>query len=205
MFTRIIGATLEESYLIDGRRPYVSDFPSCDIIADMGGGVGANACVTNNVYLNAAADRAYFSASLWKAGKAPVVVPSGRGLVDADRVFLLDLGVPDSVIKVENKARNTEENAKFIAKMLAEDFSADGKGRRKRVLLVTSAWHMKRTMLMFQKYAPDIDVIPAACDFECVPSGDFHWKELLPNAEVFGRNSVYFHEWLGYWGYKLFR
>lgn len=70
---------------------------------------------------------------------------------------------------------------------------------------MTSAWHMKRALLMFRKYAPDVEVIPAPCDFECVPSGAFNWVELIPNAEVFGRSSVYFHEWLGYWGYKLFR
>ena len=201
MFTRIIGVTLERDFLVGDRWPDVSNFPVCDVIADMGGGIGASTNISSNAYLNSSADRAYFSALLWKAGKAPIVMPSGIGLVNADCKFLLDLGVPDSAIIVENKARNTEENAKLVGALVAERIQ----GRRPKVLVVTSAWHMKRTMLMFEKYAPHIDVIPASCDFECAPTGPFKWGELVPSAEMIGRNSVYFHEWLGYWGYKLLR
>ena len=201
LFSRIVGGLLEAEYIVDGRCPAVSNFPSCDVIADMGGGIGVDTNRSEHIYLNSSADRAYFSALLWKAGKAPIVMPSGTGLVNADRKFLLDLGVPDSAIIVENEARNTEENAKLVGKLIAERIQ----GRKPKALVVTSAWHMKRTLLMFGKYAPDVEVIPAPCDFECAPSGAFNWAELIPNAEVFGRNSVYFHEWIGYWGYKMFR
>lgn len=204
-FTRVVGATLEKPYLVNGRCPSARDFPVCDAIADMGGGVGADTNHSDHIYFNSSADRAYFSALLWKAGKAPVVMPSGRGLNLADRMLLLDLGVPDSAILVENEARNTEENARFVNEAFVHVDSLAQNSHRPRVLLVTSAWHMKRTLLMFEKFAPDLDVLPAACDFECVPCGPFRWYELLPNAEAFGRNAVYFHEWLGYWGYKLFR
>ena len=201
LFSRIIGGTLEKEYLGNGKWPGVADFPVCDVIADMGGGVGANSDQSKHVYLNSSADRAYFSALLWKAGKAPIVMPSGIGLTDADRVLLMDLGVPDSAIVVENQARNTEENAKLVGALVAERIP----GCRPKVLVVTSAWHMKRTMLMFEKYASHVDAIPAPCDFECAPSGTLKLGEFIPSAEIFGRNSVYFHEWLGYWGYKLFR
>lgn len=222
MFTRIIGATLERDFLAGDRWPDVSNFPVCDVIADMGGGIGASTNVSPNAYLNSSADRAYFSSLLWKAGKAPIIMPSGKGLIDSDRRFLLDLGVPETAIVVENRARNTEENAKFVGELVVEEV-----GRRKwevgswkesvkrdnleeeewkpKVLVVTSAWHMKRTLLMFEKYAPQVEVIPAACDFECVPTGNLQLTELLPNAEVFGRNAVYFHEWIGIFWYRIFR
>lgn len=198
--TRIIGVPLEEDYLVGESYPQVAAFPVCDAIVDMGGGVGGNTNRYNHALLNSSADRAYFSALLWKAGKAPIIIPSGKGLDQADPLFLLDLGVPDSAIVVENEAMNTEQNAKFVQRMLKDRF-----GQRSQVLLVTSAWHMKRTVLMFEKYAPELDVIPAACDFECVPNGAFSLMELVPNPETFARNSVYFHEWLGYWWYKYFR
>ena len=201
IFTRIVGGSLEEAFLVDGKWPGVESFPACDAIADMGGGVGVVTNLSVHPYLNSSADRAYFSALLWKAGKASVVVPSGRGLVDSDRKFLMDLGVPDSAIIVDNDARNTEENAQFVDRLM-QGCMPD---RKARVLVVTSAWHMKRTLLMFEKYAPHIEAIPAACDFECTPVETFRWAELLPNAEIFGRNSVYLHEWLGILWYKFFR
>ena len=224
MFTRIIGATLERDFLVEDRWPDVSNFPVCDVIADMGGGIGASTNISSNAYLNSSADRAYFSSLLWKAGKAPIIMPSGKGLIYSDRKFLLDLGVPENAIVVENRARNTEENAKFVERMIIEEVgrrkeeggrrkleggsgkeNLEGDGLKPKVLVVTSAWHMKRTLLMFEKYAPQIEVIPAACDFECVPTGNLQLTELLPNAEVFGRNAVYFHEWIGIFWYRIFR
>ena len=217
MFTRIIGATLERDFLVGDRWPDVSNFPVCDVIADMGGGIGASTNISSNAYLNSSADRAYFSSLLWKAGKAPIIMPSGKGLIHSDRKFLLDLGVPENAIVVENRARNTEENAKFVGRMVMEEVGRnkgeggsgkedlEGEGWKPKVLVVTSAWHMKRTLLMFEKYAPQIEVIPAACDFECVPTGNLQLTELLPNAEVFGRNAVYFHEWIGIFWYRIFR
>jgi uncharacterized SAM-binding protein YcdF (DUF218 family) len=224
MFTKSIGATLERDFLVGDRWPDVSNFPVCDVIADMGGGIGASTNVSSNAYLNSSADRAYFSSLLWKAGKAPIIMPSGKGLIHSDRRFLLDLAVPETAIVVENRARNTEENAKFVGELVVEEVgrrkeeggrrkleggsgkeNLEGDGLKPKVLVVTSAWHMKRTLLMFEKYAPQIEVIPAACDFECVPTGNLQLTELLPNAEVFGRNAVYFHEWIGIFWYRIFR
>ena len=222
MFTRSIGATLERDFLVGDRWPDVSNFPVCDVIADMGGGIGASTNVSSNAYLNSSADRAYFSSLLWKAGKAPIIMPSGKGLIYSDRRFLLDLGVPEAAIVVENRARNTEENAKFVGELVLEEVgrrkwevgswkesvrrdSLEGEGWKPKVLVVTSAWHMKRTLLMFEKYAPQVEAIPAACDFECVPTESFRLTDLLPNAEVFGRNAVYFHEWIGIFWYRIFR
>lgn len=211
-FTRIVGLQLEKEYLSGGGYPSIASVPVCDAIADMGGGVGGNTNMFDHAFLNSSADRAYVSAELWKAKKAPIIVPSGTGVANADRVFMLDLGVPEEAIVVENKAMNTEQNAKLVRQILLERTNCTKNAgipravdRPLKVLVVTSAWHMKRTMLMFEKYAPEIDAIPMACDFECAPVQDFSMKELIPNPEVFGRNSVYLHEWIGYWGYRFLR
>lgn len=40
-------------------------------------------------------------------------------MAEADCAFLKDLGVPKEAIVIENEARNTEENAKLIAKAIS--------------------------------------------------------------------------------------
>ena len=210
-WTQVVGYGLERDYLVQGPdgmcMKVVADYPEVDAIVDLGGGCGAKTNLYNGVLLNAAADRAYFSSQLWKGGKASIIIASGSDLELADKLFLRDLGVVEDAIVVENEAKNTEENAKLVAKILRDIVGySDGEDRVKfKVLLVTSAWHMKRSMMMFDKYAPELECIPAACDFECSPSQDFQFGDLLPDTGVFECNCRYFHEWLGIWGYKYFR
>lgn len=198
MATYTIGCPLESDYLVDGRMPTAESYPSADAILDFGGGIGFNTNITSYAELSQSADRAYFSAKLWQAGKAPVIIPSGAGMENGDAKFLLDFGVPRSVLKIENQAVNTEENARRCQELLGEG---------KRVLLVTSAWHMKRSLLMMRKFAPGLKVVPAPCDFEATlaTAEKFDIRWFKPEPSLFDFNSVYFHEWLGYWGYKIFR
>ena len=76
-----------------------------------------------------------------------------------------------------------------------------------RVLLVTSAWHMKRARLMFEKYATEIEVVCAPTDFEntYMAGKTTLFKMLLPDPNVFYLNFTAFHEWVGIAGYKVFR
>ena len=118
--------------------------------------------------------------------------------------LLRDLGVPESAIVVENKARNTEENARFVENILEP---RNTQNTRKRVLLVTSAWHMRRSVLMYRKYAPSLEIIPAAADYEATvnTSHPFCFKDIWPDTNALFANSYIFKEYLGYWGYRLFR
>ena len=210
-WTRVVGQNLECSFLsADGRMKAAADYPVSDAIIDLGGGCGARTNLYDGALLNAAADRAYFSALLWKAGKAPIIIASGSDLELADKVFMRDLGVPEAAIIVENNARNTEENAKFVERTLRDIVGrvehVDRVERTKpRVLLVTSAWHMKRSLMMFAKYAPNVKCIPVACDFECALCPDLQFGDFLPDTGAFECNCRYFHEWLGIWGYTCFR
>ena len=76
-----------------------------------------------------------------------------------------------------------------------------------KVLLVTSAWHMKRARLMFKKYAPEVEVVCAPADFEnsMMAKGVMLPRSLLPDFNAFALNSVALHEWVGIVGYKVFR
>ena len=77
----------------------------------------------------------------------------------------------------------------------------------KKILLVTSAWHMKRARLMFEMYAPSVEVVCAPADFEnsIVAARPFSFSDFLPDPGVFMGNSVALHEWVGIVGYRLFR
>ena len=149
--------------------------------------------------------------------------------------LLQDLGVPTNAVVFVEEPRNTEEEAKGVAgfrfqvsgfrfQVSGVGFQVSGdKGQvvgtgpetcslkpetiRPKVLVVTSAWHMRRTMLMYEKYAPGVEAIPAPCDFENTLGVDkaCGWASLFPAPEMFMWNSIAFHEWLGYWGYKWLR
>lgn len=212
-WTHVVGQNLECGFLdTDGRMASAADYPVCDAIVDLGGGCGAKTNMYDGVLLNAAADRAYFSALLWKAGKAPIIITSGNGLELADKVFMRDLGIPEEAIVVENEAMNTEENAKFVEKLIKNRVGhiervdeKDAEVHKPKVLLVTSAWHMKRSLMMFAKYAPNVECIPAACDFECIAAGTLEFGDFLPDPGAFECNCRYFHECLGIVGYSLLR
>ena len=180
--------------------------PMADAIVDLGGGMGANSNVYPYAEMSAGADRVWHAARLWKAGRASMVIPSGKGCGNADAELLRDLGVPREAIVVEDEARNTEENAKFVQRLLNEQGKVKGEGEgRWRILLVTSVWHMRRSLLMFEKYAPELEVIPAATDYEGRGTQEFGWANLIPSAENFAVNNVVLHELIGYWWYKWFR
>ena len=178
----------------------VEDVPQGDAIVDMGGGIATGIFYPE---LHESADRALHSSRLWKAGKAPMIIPSGKGIENSDVVFLKELGVSGDAIIVENEARNTEENAKFVSKILAERHK--DKSRKCRVLLVTSMWHMRRSMLMFKRYAPELDVVPVSTDGSGIAHRGLMFTDFLPDPGCLLNNSVMWHEAVGYYWYKFFR
>ena len=132
------------------------DMPTADAIVVLGGGMTANKAVYPYADISEAGDRVWHAARLYRAGKAPLVVPTGCNDKDAVVPLLLDLGVPSTALRVEDEARNTEENARFVATMLKDVVP----GRKPRILLVTSAIHMRRALLMYSRYASELDIIP---------------------------------------------
>ena len=174
------------------------DLPTADAIAILGGGVGCNTNEYPYGEMWTSADRVWHGARLYKAGKAPKIFITGGGTTFGTAMLLQDFGVPKEAICNNLTARNTEEEAKFIASTGV-----------KRLLLVTSAWHMRRAKLMFEKYAPGLEVIPAATDYEalvrCGWKSGFNWSDFIPNAEMLFQSSYMLKEIIGYWGYRWLR
>ena len=196
IMTWVVGVPLERDFLVDGRVPTVVTFPEADAIVLLGGSMGIETNLSTYAEMWSGADRVWQAARLYKAGKAPKVIATSGRVVDTTFPLLREFGIPEDAMTRVDDARNTEEEAKSIEKMGI-----------KRILLVTSAWHMKRARLMFEKYAPSVEVVCAPADFEnsIVAARPFSFTDFLPDPGVFMGNSVALHEWVGIVGYKLFR
>ena len=214
--TQWMGAALEAEFLVDGRVPSVESLPEADLIELHGGGMGIDTNVSAYAEMWTSADRVWHAARLWreqvkrrkeKEESADVkILVTSAGTDLSTGPLLEDLGVPKEAIIYDFGPRNTEEEVKAIARMF-ECSECSNAEKTSKVLVVTSAWHMKRTMLMYQKYAPNVEAIPAPCDFENTMAIEKMpgWSRFLPDPAAFMANGVAFHEWLGYFGYKWLR
>lgn len=200
-----IGAGLESRY-----PPLAADspqLPQVDAIVVAGGVFGAG-LAHPHPNLNAAADRYWHAARLFHAGKAPWIIVSGGGRPGSSRpteaasarLFLLDLGVPDGRILLEDQARTTRGNAVRVQAM-AREHGFD------TLLLVTSALHMRRTEASFRGLG--MNIVPAATDFEvstsrwAVAQDGGRWRRWLPSAHALSRNHRAWHEHVGQGYYRL--
>ena len=114
----------------------------------------------DRIYLMQGADRAVHCIRLWKEGKVRHVLISGAefdhlgNLQNPDRhskeLFTL-AGVPDSVIWVEDRSKNTYQNAMFSAEMLKQ------KNFKGKILLVSSATHLRRAEACFRKAGVEVE------------------------------------------------
>ena len=159
----------------------------------------------DRVYLNRGADR--FTNALWlyRAGKVRrIVISGGSGAVLAHgggteaaglRTLLRLSAVPDSVLLVEDRSRNTHENAQFTKQLLAQHPDI------KSLVLVTSAFHERRALGCFRRVGLRPQSFPAdyrSTDRQLTPD---YW--LLPDADALGRWSLLLHELAGYAVYRL--
>ena len=87
---------------------------------------------------------------------------------------------------VEEASRDTRENARLSARLLAE-------ARVTRVLLVTSGEHSRRAVAEFRAAGLDPLSAPTA---PYRPASD-HWSQLLPSARALAASASALHEWLG--------
>jgi len=101
--------------------------------------------------------------------------------------FLIRWGVPARDVIGEDKSRDTFESALEVQKLLKQ------KGY-KRYLLVTSAVHMPRSMLVFAAFAPE--PIPAPGDFS-IGKLELTLLDFFPNERAARQLFVTLHEYAG--------
>ena len=201
--TRFVGAPLEREFLVGGRVPAVESFPKADAIVVLGGSMGSDTNLSGYAEMWTSADRVWQAARLWKAGKAPKIIATGDGARESTLGLLKDFGVDEKCVEFLD-ARNTEEEARVLGEVVFNAEKQRGREAESKILLVTSAWHMKRARLMFEKYAKGVEVVCAPADFEMSMAAKRGWS-VLPDAYSLHLNSLAVHEWVGIVGYGVMR
>jgi uncharacterized SAM-binding protein YcdF (DUF218 family) len=110
--------------------------------------------------------------------------------------YLVATSIPDSNIIIENDSRNTYENAINTKRILD---SLEFKGA---ILLVTSSYHMRRSMAIFQK-AGYKNITPYVTNkITGLRKFEFDYC-FIPNAEALFHLNLVVHEMMGYVIYKI--
>ncbi len=100
----------------------------------------------------------------------------------------VDLGVPEKRIITECKSRNTLESAAAVAKLI----------RGRRIVLVTSAFHMHRAKRMFEKKGFQVTTVPTAYLSEEIPLSAYSF---IPRATHLSVTSTALQEQISRWWY----
>ncbi|MBW4508582.1 MAG: YdcF family protein [Scytonematopsis contorta HA4267-MV1] len=197
--------SLEWQYVTKG------ELPQAEAIVVLGGATKSPLPPRPTVDLSESGDRVIYSAQLYRQNKAPLIILSGgridwRGSGSAEAAdmasILTSIGIPEKALIQEPDSLNTYENAVNVRKIL------ETRGIKK-VLLVTSAMHMPRSLLIFKKQ--QIDAIPAPCDY-LVSEGEIQelsstpkaaLLNLLPNTENLDNFTKALKEYIGTLVYRL--
>ncbi len=159
--------------------------------------------VNDRVHFTRGADRVLHPVQLYKEGYIKkILVTGGSGALmpgelreaeEIKRVLML-AEIPEADIIVEKESRNTYENAQFTAKIINRDF------KEARLLLITSAFHMRRSEACFENAGLDFDIFPAHfLGFTPDPGLNL----IYPDERNMYLWSILFREWLGLVAYKI--
>jgi uncharacterized SAM-binding protein YcdF (DUF218 family) len=179
----------------------------------LGGGLRPALSPRQAVEVAEGGDRLLTGLRLLRRGQAPLLVTSGaRVSFSANdpaqpealsaRALALELGAQPGQILVNPESRTTAEEAAHIGAM----------GRQRgwrRILLVTSGFHMPRSLATFQARS-GLEVIPVSCDFQ-LPARQLAGQgtigslalDLIPDASALALSTMAVKEHLGLAIYRL--
>lgn len=150
-------------------------------------------------YFTGAADRYIQAVKLQMTGKVSHLMITGgedgktkkTDFIEAIWVKsqLHDLKLPDSCLLSEELSRNTFENASFSKPILLKS------GLKPPYVLITSAVHMRRSLLIFKNVG--LDVVPYPCNY-MTGIDRFAFREFVPDADVLAEWNYYIKEMVGY-------
>jgi uncharacterized SAM-binding protein YcdF (DUF218 family) len=183
---------------------YVDDGRPVSGILFLGGAVLAEESIARGqLILNDAGERVLALGELARRfPDAKVVFSGGSGALIEDeapeaevvaRFAPAALGLPPERLLVESRSRTTHENALFSRRLVEP---RDGE----RWLLVTSAWHMPRSVGCFRQVG--FSVVPYPVDYRTRGPQD-RWRTFASLSEGLRRLDLATKEWIGLLGYRL--
>ena len=150
-------------------------------------------------------DRFLAGVALFQSGRASRLLftrgqnPFHPGLPPEGELYraeAVDLGVPSTSIGLTDRVTNTAQGAKAIRRLLPQD--------RPRVLLVTSAFHMRRAQVLFERQG--LTVLPYPVDFQARAAwAGSIWRDplqWLPNSRSLDDSSRALRELMGRLAYR---
>jgi len=105
--------------------------------------------------------------------------------------YLIERGIKSKNIILEDKSKNTYQSAKYLAPILKDN----------KFLLVTSSYHMPRSIYLFKKF--NTNPIPAPTDIKIKKGYDI--LDFFPKANNLEKTDAAFHEYIGLFYYKIFK
>ena len=208
LFVTIIGSSSFPGRLLGSlERPYagvkIEALPTADAIVLLGGGASPSRYEASGVHLTPEGDRLIMAHLLFRLGKAPVLLLGGNankldGVVRVEGEIVRDLftgwGVPAEAMIPLGANEDTHDEALKIRALAA-------KHGWKRVLLVTSANHMRRASAVVR--AQGLEVVPVPCNFLTTVSTAppaFGWS--VPRYQGFYKVATWLHEEVGWAMYR---
>ena len=181
----------------------MEDLPTADAIVCLGGGVEPSLVEPTGLHLKTAADRPSTALTVFRAGKAPVLVLGGGGyergnrlLSEADHIqsALVKIGfAADALVSLGVCADTHDEAVKVAAEAKAKSWQ--------RCILITSAAHLPRATATFAKAG--VTTVPLPCNYLAAGSRvtPRPWLH-LPKAEGFEIFGAWSHEVIGHIIYR---
>lgn len=137
----------------------------------------------------------YPSARLvFTGGSNALLRADALGEAEAAAKLFVELGIARERITIENQSRNTYENAVLTKAMVTPRPG-------ERWLLVTSAWHMPRSVGIFRRAG--FAVVPYPTDFETRNTERELWRPILPASRGLDLVDRMAREWLGLLAYRV--
>ncbi len=176
-----------------------AEVKTCDVYVVLGAGVTENIPdIAGRGMLNTSAlSRVMTAYRLYMRAQKPIIFSGGKifnrtAEAGIAKRFLISLGVPSQHIIMEEKSTDTFENARYV-KEIADRY------KFKKITLITSAAHMKRSYLLFSKRFKEI--VPYPTDYQ-VSRGSYDLLSFLPNTTNLGMVETAVKEYLGFLYYK---
>ena len=141
----------------------------------------------------AALARRYPSARIVYTGGSAALVPRASDEAQEARDLLVRLGVDRQRIALEPRSRNTDENARFTAALVHPQPGQTW-------LIVTSGYHMPRSMGLFRKAG--FAAIAYPVDYHSV-GGPADWRPQANLPRGLRTFDLAVHEWIGLVAYRL--
>ena len=183
-------------------RKDITKVPKADAIVVLGGMFNYVKTETGGLNEWGDPDRFFGGIELFKAGKANQIIFTGAKMPWADKEqetegeslkkYAIEMGVPDSAIKISGLVTTTEDESKEVRKLLPTS---------NKIILVTSAFHMPRAKQLFEKQGFNVVAFPV--DSKVSLEGKTI-IDYLPEADSFKRSETGIRELIGRLFYKLF-